>query len=206
MDVVEVGHPLAAVRLTGLRDEATSPAAFRRLLAELSTLLLIEATSDLAVERIAVTTPLETTAGSALTRPPVIVPVLRAALGMLDAALTLLPEAEVGFVGLARDEVTKEPATYLDTLRNLGGAPVLVLDPMLATGGSAVTTLELVAERHPGPITMVCALAAPEGIERVRSSGLAVRIVTASIDDRLDERSFIRPGLGDAGDRQFGIA
>ncbi len=205
MKVTVVDHPLAAERLTRLRDEETSPIAFRRLLEELSIFLIYEATRDIAATEVSVRTPLAVTKGVAIDRPPLIVPVLRAALGMLDAALTLLPMAEVGFLGMRRNEETLQPEPYLHTVPSeLDGNPVLVLDPMLATGGSLAHACEVVKQCGAGPITIVCALAAPQGIERTRAEGLTEHVVTASIDEGLDESAFIVPGLGDAGDRQFG--
>ena len=207
MKLTVVDHPLASERLTRLRDENTSPIAFRRVLKELSEFLIYEATRQIEATPINVKTPLATTDGVIIDKPPLIVPVLRAALGMLDAALTLLPMAEVGFLGMARNEETFAPEPYLHTVpRELDGQPVLLLDPMLATGGSLVHACEVVRECGAGPITIVCALAAPEGIERTRAAGHAAYVVTASVDEGLNEQAFIVPGLGDAGDRQFGVA
>ncbi|WP_131765570.1 uracil phosphoribosyltransferase [Candidatus Protofrankia californiensis] len=203
VDVVE--HPLVAARLTVLRDKATQPPVFRAALRELSTMLIYEATRELPTVRYPVTTPLTPTAGSRLATAPIVVPVLRAGLGMLEAALSLLPEARTGFVGLARDERTFQPHVYLESLpANLAGYPVLLLDPMLATGGSAAHCLNLLAERGATGIVLVCVLAAPEGIAALDAGGFDVRVVTAGIDERLDDNAFIVPGLGDAGDRQFG--
>jgi uracil phosphoribosyltransferase len=137
--------------------------------------------------------------------PPLLVPVLRAGLGMSDAALALLPESSMGFVGLARDEETFAPRAYLESLpTDLTGVPVIVLDPMLATGGSLEHCVGLIADRGCTDVTVICVLAAPEGIARLDASGLPMRLVTAAIDERLNEKAFIVPGLGDAGDRQFG--
>ncbi|WP_131745585.1 uracil phosphoribosyltransferase [Frankia sp. Cppng1_Ct_nod] len=203
VDIVE--HPLVAARLTALRDERTEPPAFRTALRELSTMLIYEATRDLATVRYPVATPLALTGGSRLATAPIVIPVLRAGLGMLEAALGLLPEARTGFVGLARDEKTFEPHVYLESLpADLAGFPVLLLDPMLATGGSALHCLKLLADHGATAMVLVCVLAAPEGIAALDSSGFDVRVVTASIDERLNDTAFIVPGLGDAGDRQFG--
>lgn len=140
-----------------------------------------------------------------LANPPLLVPVLRAGLGMAERAHMLIPEAQMGFVGMARDERTHEPVPYMESLPDdLTGRPVFVLDPMLATGGSMVNTVELLAARGATDVTCICALAAPEGLARLEASGLPVRVVTASIDERLNDSAFIVPGLGDAGDRQFG--
>jgi uracil phosphoribosyltransferase len=137
---------------------------------------------------------------------PVVVPILRAGLGFVHAAQELLPDADVGFVGISRDEATFQPKPYVNKLpESLAGRPVIVVDPMLATGGSLVHTVELLVQRGaPSPITVVCALAAPEGLDRLRDEDLDLHVLTAAIDDRLNDHAFIVPGLGDAGDRQFG--
>lgn len=188
-----------------MRDAATDSAAFRAALTELTTMLVYEAARAFAVERYDVTTPVDVAEGTRLANPPLIVPVLRAGLGMADAALALLPESSMGFVGLARDEHTFEPRAYMESLpTNLAGLPVLVLDPMLATGGSLEHCCRLLADRGCTDITVVCVLAAPPGVERLSRSGLPLRLVTASLDRKLNENMYIVPGLGDAGDRQFG--
>ncbi|GAB2912495.1 uracil phosphoribosyltransferase [Rhodococcus aerolatus] len=205
MDTLVVDHPLAAARLSTLRDERTDGAGFRAALRELTLMLIYEATRDAPTETYELTTPVTTTRGVRLARPPLLVPVLRAGLGMADQAHALVPEAHMGFVGMARDERTHEPVPYMESLpEDLAAVPVLVLDPMLATGGSMVNTIELLVARGATDVTCICVLAAPEGLERLAGSGLPVRVVTASVDERLDERAFIVPGLGDAGDRQFG--
>ncbi|WP_412541663.1 uracil phosphoribosyltransferase [Longispora sp. K20-0274] len=205
MDVLVVEHPLAQARLTVMRDERSDSATFRAALHELTTMLAYEATRDAAVDRPAIRTPVTATYGIALANPPLLVPVLRAGLGMADAALSLLPESSMGFVGLARDEVTFEPRAYLESLpADLTGKPVIVLDPMVATGGSLEHCVRLLCDRGATDITVLCALAAPEALRRLDESGLPMRIVTASIDEGLNEHRFIVPGLGDAGDRQFG--
>jgi len=188
-----------------MRDARTDSAAFRAALHELTTMLVYEAARSFPVETYPVETPVSPTQGTRLAHPPLLVPVLRAGLGMADATLALLPESSMGFVGLARDEETYEPRAYLESLpRDLTGLPVLVLDPMLATGGSLEHCCRLLADRGCTDITVICVLAAPEGIARLERSGLPLRLVTASIDDGLNDRMFIVPGLGDAGDRQFG--
>jgi uracil phosphoribosyltransferase len=203
VDVVE--HPLVAARLTMLRTRATEPPVFRAALRELSTMLIYEATRELVTVGYTVATPLTPTGGHRLAVAPIVVPVLRAGLGMLEAALGLLPEARTGFVGLARDETTFQPHAYLESLpASLAGYPVLLLDPMLATGGSAAHCLNLLAGRGATGMTLICVLAAPEGIAALEVGGFDVRVVTASIDERLNDDAFIVPGLGDAGDRQFG--
>ncbi len=205
VDVLVVDHPLARTRLTVMRDQRTDSATFRAALHELTTMLVYEATRALPVDTFPITTPVRLTEGTRLANPPLLVPVLRAGLGMSDAALALLPESSMGFVGLARDEHTFEPRAYLESLpADLSGLPVLVLDPMLATGGSLIHCCRLLADRGATDITVLCVLAAPEGIARLDRSGLPLRLVTASIDEGLNEHAFIVPGLGDAGDRQFG--
>ncbi|MEV4811306.1 uracil phosphoribosyltransferase [Micromonospora avicenniae] len=205
MDVHVIDHPLAQSRLTAMRDERTDSASFRAALHELTTMLVYEAARSFPVERYDIRTPVTGTEGTRLANPPLLVPVLRAGLGMADAALGLLPESSMGFVGLARDEKTFEPRAYMESLpRDLTGLPVLVLDPMLATGGSLEHCCRLLADRGCTDITVLCVLAAPAGIERLQRSGLPMRLVTASIDEGLNDRKFIIPGLGDAGDRQFG--
>lgn len=200
-----VNHPLAATRLTAMRQKDTEPGPFRAALHELTTMLVYEAARSFPVERYAIETPVAPTEGIRLANPPLLVPVLRAGLGMADSALALLPESSMGFVGLARDEETFEPRAYLESLpADLSGIPVLVLDPMLATGGSLEHCCRLLAERGCTDITVICVLAAPEGIARLERSGLPLRLVTASIDQELNEKMYIVPGLGDAGDRQFG--
>src|SRR5262245_1653139 len=188
-----------------MRDERTDSGAFRAALHELTSMLVYEATRGIAVEAHPIRTPVGPTTGYRVADPPLLVPVLRAGLGMSDAALALLPESSMGFVGLARDEETFAPRAYLESLpTDLAGIPVMVLDPMLATGGSLEHCVRLIAERGCTNITVVCVLAAPEGIARLDASGLPIRLITAAIDDRLNDRAFIVPGLGDAGDRQFG--
>ena len=205
MDVCVVEHPLAAARLTTLRDERTDNAGFRAALRDLTYMLVYEATRDAACEEIAVRTPLTETVGSRLTRPPLLVPVLRAGLGMVDQAQALIPEARVGFVGVARDETTHQATPYLESLFDaLRDQPVMVLDPMLATGGSLAYTIGLLHSRGAVDITVVCVVCAPEGIAALEKAAPQARLFTAAIDDGLNEIAYIVPGLGDAGDRQFG--
>jgi uracil phosphoribosyltransferase len=200
-----VDHPLAAARLTTLRDERTDNTGFRVALKELATMLVYEATRNLPVEPVPVTTPVGPAVGARPANPPLLVPVLRAGLGMAEAALGLLPEAQMGFVGLARDEQTFKPRAYLESLpSSLAGRPVLVLDPMVATGGSLLHCCRLLTERGSDDITVVCVLVAPEGQRALEQSGLPLRLVTAAVDERLNDKAYIVPGLGDAGDRQFG--
>jgi uracil phosphoribosyltransferase len=205
VDVLVVDHPLAKSRLTAMRDARTEPGQFRAALHELTTMLVYEATRSYPTETYPVQTPVTTTEGTRLANPPLLVPVLRAGLGMADAALSLLPESSMGFVGLARDERTFEPRAYMESLpADLTGIPVMVLDPMLATGGSLEHGCRLLADRGCTEIIVLCVLAAPEGLARLERSGLPLRVVTASIDEGLNDKMFIVPGLGDAGDRQFG--
>lgn len=205
MDVLVVDHPLARARLTTMRDARADSAAFRAALHELTVMLIYEATRGAPETSERIHTPVARTEGYRLANPPLLVPVLRAGLGMADQAHKLIPDAQMGFVGLARDERTLRPTPYMESLpESLAGKPVLVLDPMLATGGSMEHTIRLLAERGATDVTAVCALSAPEGIERLRESGLPVRLVTASVDERLNDSGFIVPGLGDAGDRQYG--
>ena len=205
MDVRVVNHPLAAVRLTALRDERTDNAAFRAALGELTLMLVYEATRDAPRESIAVRTPLAETAGTRLATPPLLVAVLRAGLGMVEQANSLLPEASVGFVGVARNEETALPTPYLESLPDdLRGMPVIVLDLMLATGGSMTHTIDLLHQRGADDITVLCVVAAPEGIAALEKTAPQARLFTAAIDDGLNDVAYIVPGLGDAGDRQFG--
>ena len=202
-----VDHPLAGQLLTRLRDETTDRAGFRRAMDDLSGILVYEATRHLDTTTFEVQTPLGPAAGVRVEDPPLVVPVLRAGLGMLGGVLRHLPETDTGFVGLARNEETFLPESYMNSVPDdLDGRPVLVLDPMLATGGSMEHTCRLLAERRPGPLTAVCVLAAPEGVERLRSSDLVAHLVTASVDVKLNDHAYIVPGLGDAGDRLFGTA
>lgn len=191
--------------MSTLRDERSDNARFRAVLRELTTMLIYEACREMPVEQIQVTTPVTATTGVRLANPPLLVPVLRAGLGMVDQAQAMLPEADLGLVGLARDEETLEPKPYLESLpENLAGRPVFILDPMLATGGSMVHTIELLVARGADDITAICVVAAPQGIEALRVCGLPVRLVVAAVDQGLNADAFIVPGLGDAGDRQFG--
>jgi uracil phosphoribosyltransferase len=205
VDVRVVNHPLAAARLTTLRDERSDNGAFRVALRDLTMMLVYEATRDAARETFTVRTPLAETVGTRLAKPPLLVPVLRAGLGMVDQAHVLIPEARVGFVGVARNEETAEPMPYLESLPDdLRGQPVMVLDPMLATGGSMIHTVGLLQRRGADDITVLSVVVAPEGIAALEKSGAGVRVFTAAVDDGLNDISYIVPGLGDAGDRQFG--
>jgi uracil phosphoribosyltransferase len=204
--VTVVDHPIVSDRLLTLRDATTPNALFRHALDDLATMLVYEATRNLPTIDVTTMTPLGPATGRRLAEEPVIVPVLRAGVGFLSAAFRILPGAQAGFVGISRDEATFAPSTYVSKLpEQMAGRPCIVLDPMLATGGSLDHTCRLLVERGaPVPLIVVCVLAAPEGIERLRQSGIGMRIFTASIDSHLNEKAFIVPGLGDAGDRQFG--
>lgn len=205
MDITVIDHPLAASRLTLMRDAHSDNAAFRAALADLGAMLIYEASRELPVEHFDTTTPVGVAQGTRLSQPPIIVPVIRAGLGMVDPALSMIPDAQVGFIGLARDETTHEPVPYLEALpRDLSGQPVFVVDPMLATGGSLLHAIRLLADRGATDITAVCMVSAREGVAALEDSGLPVRLVTAAIDPQLNEDAYIVPGLGDAGDRLYG--
>ncbi|WP_417287989.1 uracil phosphoribosyltransferase [Corynebacterium variabile] len=206
MEIVEVNHPLVASRLTIMRDARTDNAAFRAALADLGMMLIYEASRKLPVETFDVTTPVAVAEGRRLQDPPIIVPIIRAGLGMVDPALSMIPDAQVGFIGMARDEKTHEPVPYLEALpEDLTGCTVFLVDPMLATGGSLIHALRLLAGRGATDITVVCMVSAVPGVETVRDSGLPVgRLITATIDQGLNEDAYIVPGLGDAGDRLYG--
>ena len=205
MDVTVVEHPIVQARLTVMRAEGSTNSEFRAALRELATLLVYEATRGLATADLPIVTPVASTTGVTIANPPLLVPVLRAGLGMAEAAFNLLPESRMGFVGIARDEHTHEPHPYMASLPDsLAGRPVIVLDPMVATGGSLLHSLRLLSERGANDLTVICALAAPEGLRALEESGLPIRLFTASVDKRLNENAYIVPGLGDAGDRQFG--
>ena len=207
MELTVVDHPLAARLLTRLRDEATDRATFRQTMDELAGMLVYEACRTLATEQVDVVTPMGPATGIRISRPPLVVPVLRAGLGLHGAVIRLLPETDTAFVGVSRNEETLQPEPYMNSVPpDLAGRPVLVLDPMLATGGSLAHACQLLRGRGAGDMTGVCVLAAPEGLAHIEQSGLVARVVTAAVDAHLDERAFIVPGLGDAGDRLFGTA
>lgn len=204
-------HPLIAHKLTWLRDETTNSPTFRQLTDELVTLLAYEATRDVRVESVDVTTPVAPASGVRLATPrPLVVPILRAGLGMLGGMVRLIPTAEVGFLGMIRNEETLEASTYAQRLPDdLSGRQCYVLDPMLATGGTLSAAIEFLVRRGADDITAICLLAAPEGCERLRNDladvSAPVTIVTAAMDERLNDKGYIVPGLGDAGDRLYGV-
>jgi len=206
VEVTIVDHPLIADALVRVRDLNTPNTLFRQELERVGKLLLADATRHLPTEAVKVETPLEVTDGRVLATQPVVIPILRAGLGFVHAAQELMPAADIGFIGMSRDEETFQPKPYVNKLpETLAGRVCIVLDPMLATGGSLAATCRLLLEKGaPGPIIVVCVLAAPEGIQRLRDDGLDLRIYTASVDSHLNDSAFIVPGLGDAGDRQFG--
>jgi uracil phosphoribosyltransferase len=205
LTVLVIDHPLVRSLLSILRDARTDNPSFRAALRELTTMLVYEACRNLATHEAPIETPVAPTLAVRLSNPPLLVPILRAGLGMAEAAQALLPQSQMGFVGLARDEVTLQPTRYMKSMPDdLAGRPIYVLDPMLATGGSLVHTLTLLIERGATDITAICALAAPEGLRAVEKLAFPIRIVTASVDEKLNGSGYIVPGLGDAGDRQFG--
>src|SRR5690349_24258725 len=210
MRVHVVDHPLVNHKLTTLRDERTDSATFRRLADELVTLLAYEATRDVRVDPVTVTTPVAEAVGVKLATPkPLVVPILRAGLGMLDGMTRLVPTAEVGFLGMVRNEETLQATTYANRMpEDLSGRQVFLLDPMLATGGTLVAAMRFAFDRGAQDVVAICLLAAPEGVETIRSAfgpEAPVTIVTAALDERLNEHGYIVPGLGDAGDRLYGV-
>jgi uracil phosphoribosyltransferase len=203
--VTVVDHPLVARHLSVLRDRATRSSDFRRRLSDVSMLLLYEALRDLRVREDEIETPLETTAGMRLADEIVVVAILRAGLGMTDGALRLIPEARVGHVGVYRDEQSLQPVGYYESIpQHAEDAEIVVTDPMLATGGSGVHAVQRIKRDVSGRLRFVCLVAAPEGLEAMQQAHPDVPIWCAAIDRQLDERGYIRPGLGDAGDRIFG--
>ena len=211
MRIHVVDHPLVAHKLTALRDATTNSPTFRRLTDELVTLLAYEATRDVRVREVTVATPVADASGVRLAAPkPLVVPILRAGLGMLDGMVRLLPTAEVGFLGMVRNEETLEAATYAERLpENLSGRQCYLLDPMLATGGTLAAALRFLLRRGASDVTAICLLVAPEGWARLQREladvDVPISVVTAALDERLNERGYIVPGLGDAGDRLYGV-
>ena len=203
-------HPLITHKLTVLRDKNTPSPVFRQLVEELVTLLAYEATRDVRTEEVTIETPVTKTQGMKLSRPrPIIIPVLRAGLGMLEGIVKLLPTAEVGFLGIKRNEETLQPYTYANRLPDdLTGRQVFIIDPMLATGGTLIDSIDYVFERGATEVTCICLLGAPEGLSAVQEhvGDKNVQIVLGALDEKLNELGYIVPGLGDAGDRLYGLA
>lgn len=210
MKVFVAEHPLTTHKLSVLRDHKTPQPTFKQLIEELMTLLAYEATREVRVTPTTVVTPVATTTGVKLSEPlPLIVPILRAGLGMLEGMTRLVPTAEVGFLGMVRDEETHEPTTYAERLpESLQGRQCFVLDPMLATGGSLAAAIEFLFERGADDVTAICVLGTPEGVEKLQDTvgGRNVKLVLGALDEGLNEQAFIVPGLGDAGDRLYGTA
>jgi uracil phosphoribosyltransferase len=208
MRVHVADHPLVTHKLTVLRDRTTPSPTFRALAEELVTLLAYEATRTVRTTTVQVETPVETTQGLALATPlPLVVPILRAGLGMLEGMVKLVPTAEVGFLGMVRNEETLEPTVYAERLpADLAERQCFVLDPMLATGGSLLAAIEYLFDRGARDVTAICLIAAPEGLAAVEraTEGRDVTIVLGALDERLNEKGYIVPGLGDAGDRLYG--
>ncbi len=199
-----IDHPLASDLLTVLRNQDTQPPEFRQTAERLGYLLVAEALADMATQEVPIVTPLEPTTGIRLQRPVVAVAVLRAGLGLLHSVLTLVPDATVGFAGVQRDEETAEPMEYYTKFPTLDAARVLILEPMLATGGSLSWAVDKVKENGARDITAVCVVAAPEGVKVMEENHPEVRIVAAALDRELNPNFYIAPGLGDMGDRLFG--
>ncbi len=211
MRVLVADHPLITHKLTVLRDKETNSQVFRHLVEELVTLLSYEATRDVKIHPVDIVTPVAPMKGAMLATPrPVVVPILRAGLGMLEGMMRVLPSADVGFLGMVRDEKTLQASTYANRLpEDLSGRQCYVLDPMLATGGTLVAAMNYLIERGAKDITAITLLAAPEGIKTVErafeNSNFPITIVTGALDEKLNEHGYIVPGLGDAGDRLYGV-
>ncbi|MEE9177737.1 MAG: uracil phosphoribosyltransferase [Acidimicrobiia bacterium] len=204
MAITVLNHPLASDLLTILRNEQTNPPEFRQIAERLGYLLVAEALSDMPTDPVEISTPLEPTIGRQLHRPVVAVAVLRAGLGLLHSVLTLVPDAAIGFAGVQRNEETAEPMEYYTKFPDLDSARVLILEPMLATGGSLSWAIDKVKENGAKDITAICVVVAPEGVDFMEEHHPEVRIVAASLDRELNPNFYIAPGLGDMGDRLFG--
>lgn len=204
VNLTVVDHPLAGHLVSRLRDVTTPPERFRHLARRLGTVLVLEATRSLSTRETSLSTPLAWTTGPLLAAPVVAVPILRAGLGLLEAVTDLLPDVSVGYVGLERDEATLQPSSYYLKVPPLEDRPVLLLDPMLATGGSAVFATRLLKQQGATDVRLVCVVAAPEGVRRMAEEHPEVGVITAALDEHLDARGYIVPGLGDFGDRLFG--
>jgi uracil phosphoribosyltransferase len=210
MKVHVANHPLIAHKVTVLRDETTPSSTFRELIGEIVTLLAYEATREVKTVPVTVKTPVAETKGTALAKPdPVVIPILRAGLGMLEGMERLIPSAQVGFLGMVRDEKTLQASTYANRLpSDLTGRQCYVLDPMLATGGTLIAAIHYLLDLGAADITAICIISSPEGIaalEKEFKDQKALTIVTAALDEKLNEKGYIVPGLGDAGDRLYGV-
>jgi len=204
-NVIIFDHPLIQHKLSHLRDAAVTHRPFRALLYQIAGLMVYEATRELPTTEVQVRTPMEMTTARRLSAKTTVVPVLRSGLGMAEGILEMMPEARVGHIGMARDEQTLKPRTYLKKLpSDLASGPVILVDPMLATGGSAAGAVTILREAGAKDLRMICLVAAPEGIRFMLSEHPDLKIYTAAVDRGLDEHGFIRPGLGDAGDRMYG--
>lgn len=199
-----VDHPLAQHLLAGLRDKSTPPEVFRRLSWNLTTMLVIEATRAIKSEHRSIVTPIKTTDGQILTEGLAVVPVLRAGLGMLEPVVQMFPDVAVGYIGLERNEDTAVARSYYSKLPDLSNRYTLCVDPMLATGGSAAQAVSLIKSHGAKTVVMVCVVAAPEGVSRLETSHPGIQIYTAALDEGLNEKRYIVPGLGDFGDRLYG--
>jgi uracil phosphoribosyltransferase len=204
MPITTLDHPLAAHLLTRLRSRTTEPEQFRALCRQLTTILALEATRNLPTVELPIQTPMETAVGKALGQGLAVVPILRAGLGMLEAITDLFPDVAVGYIGLERDHHTAVASSYYCKLPPLDTRRVLLVDPMLATGGSAIQAVKLIRERTDNAIALLCIVAAPEGIRAVSTECPDVAIFTCAVDRELDARKYILPGLGDFGDRLYG--
>ena len=211
MKVLVANHPFITHKLTVLRDKETNSQVFRHLVEELVTLLAYEATREVKINSVEIETPVTKTKGALLSTPrPVVVPILRAGLGMLEGMMRVIPSADVGFLGMVRDEKTLKASTYANRLpEDLSGRQCYVLDPMLATGGTLVSAMNYLIERGAKDITAIALLSAPEGIKAVEeafaNSNFPITVVTGALDEKLNEKGYIVPGLGDAGDRLYGV-
>ena len=211
MKITVANHPLLAHKLTVLRDEKTKSPTFRALTEEIVTLLAYDATREVRTENVQIKTPVAMTQGNVLAKPkPVVVPILRAGLGMLEGMTRLIPTAEVGFLGMIRDHQTLQPSTYANRLpEDLTGRQCFILDPMLATGGTLIAAIEFLLAKGARDITAITILAAPEGIAALEKAfdgkNLPITLITGALDEKLNEKGYIVPGLGDAGDRLYGV-
>lgn len=204
-NLVVFNHPLISHKLSYLREADTKFRPFRALMAQIAGLMVYEVTRPFETVPVEIDTPMERTRARRIESVITVVPVLRAGLGMTDGILELMPEARVGHLGLARDEQTFKPKAYLNKLpKDLGAGPVILVDPMLATGGSAVAAINMLRAAGASDLRMICLVASPEGVRRLAAETPDVKIYAAALDERLDENNYIRPGLGDAGDRLFG--